>query len=44
MKCPKCSNKIWDKATKDQALNKCWKCGLRFDYGHIKVKEIKYKD
>ena len=28
--CPKCGETVWDKATLDQALNKCWKCGQRF--------------
>jgi len=29
--CPKCGSKIWDTSNVDQRLNKCWKCGLRFD-------------
>lgn len=30
IKCPKCKERIWDKA-KDYRLNKCWRCGLAFD-------------
>lgn len=29
--CPKCGREVWDKASADQRLNKCWGCGLRFD-------------
>ena len=29
--CPKCGSGVWDRATQDQRLNKCWGCGLRFD-------------
>jgi adenine-specific DNA methylase len=29
--CPKCGREIWDIAT-DCTLNKCWGCGLAFDY------------
>lgn len=28
--CPDCGNHVWDVATVDQHLNKCWNCGLRF--------------
>lgn len=28
--CPDCDEPVWDIATVDQHLNKCWKCGLRF--------------
>ncbi len=28
--CPECGVLVWDVATIDQALNKCWGCGLRF--------------
>lgn len=28
--CPKCGKEIWDKATVDQRLNKCWGCGHRW--------------
>lgn len=31
MRCPKCNAEVWDVATVDQHLNKCWECGLRFD-------------
>ena len=30
VKCPKCGQLVWDKATIDQRLSKCWKCGTRF--------------
>jgi len=30
MICPKCKKEIWDKATIDQRLNKCWECGTKF--------------
>lgn len=30
VKCPKCGKEIWDVSTVDQALNKCWNCGMRF--------------
>jgi predicted RNA-binding Zn-ribbon protein involved in translation (DUF1610 family) len=30
IKCPKCGKVVWDVATADQHLNKCWECGLRF--------------
>ena len=29
--CPSCSTPAWDASTADQRLNKCHKCGLRFD-------------
>ena len=29
-KCPECGAVVWDVATVDQRLNKCWMCGLRF--------------
>lgn len=29
--CPDCNQPVWDVATIDQRLNKCWSCGLRFD-------------
>lgn len=29
-KCPECGEDVWDEATIDQRLNKCWKCGLKF--------------
>ncbi len=29
--CPQCGDVVWDVATLDQRLNKCWECGLRFD-------------
>jgi transcription elongation factor Elf1 len=29
--CPRCGEQVWDTATVDQRLNKCWGCGLRFD-------------
>ena len=29
--CPGCGEEVWDVSTVDQRLNKCWKCGLRFD-------------
>ena len=28
--CPKCGELVWDVATADQHLNKCWNCGLKF--------------
>lgn len=28
--CPECQEPIWDVSTVDQALNKCWNCGVRF--------------
>jgi hypothetical protein len=31
VKCPGCGKTVWDIATIDQRLNKCWECGLRFD-------------
>lgn len=31
--CPRCGAEVWDRATADQRLNKCWGCGLRFDNG-----------
>lgn len=31
LKCPKCNGDVWDLATVDQRLNKCWDCGVRFD-------------
>ena len=31
IKCPGCGKLVWDIATQDQRLNKCWECGLRFD-------------
>lgn len=30
-RCPRCGGEVWDAATADQRLNKCWNCGLRFD-------------
>jgi hypothetical protein len=29
-RCPECGEIVWDVATIDQHLNKCWKCGLKF--------------
>jgi len=29
--CPRCGSPVWDQASPDQRLNKCWECGLRFD-------------
>lgn len=29
--CPSCNGVVWDIATIDQRLNKCWGCGVRFD-------------
>lgn len=31
VKCPKCGEIAWDIAKPGQRLNKCWKCGTRFD-------------
>jgi len=31
VKCPNCKKIIFDVATVDQRLNKCWECGLKFD-------------
>lgn len=28
--CPECKAVVWDTATVDQHLNKCWGCGLKF--------------
>lgn len=30
MTCPKCGKEVWDTANVDQALNKCWDCGLKW--------------
>ena len=30
VKCPECGKDVWDVATVDQALNKCWNCGARW--------------
>jgi ssDNA-binding Zn-finger/Zn-ribbon topoisomerase 1 len=30
--CPQCHEEVWDIANVDQRLNKCWNCGLRFNY------------
>jgi len=30
IRCPACRKLTWDIITPDQALNKCWNCGLRF--------------
>jgi len=30
VKCPECGKPVWDVATVDQALNKCWNCGARW--------------
>jgi hypothetical protein len=30
MLCPNCLMEVWDVATIDQHLNKCWDCGLKF--------------
>jgi len=29
--CPKCKQEIWDVATPDQRLNKCWQCEIKFE-------------
>ena len=41
LRCPKCNEKVWDKATVDQQLNKCWECGLRFDNRDIVKEDMK---
>ena len=28
--CPECGAGVWDVSTVDQALNKCWSCGIRW--------------
>ena len=38
--CPRCNKIIWDHATVDQRLNKCWECGLRFDQEEYEVDEV----
>ena len=30
VECPGCGEVVWDTATVDQHLNKCWACGLKF--------------
>ena len=30
VKCPNCGKPVWDVATVDQALNKCWDCGTKW--------------
>jgi hypothetical protein len=31
VECPECEEPVWDIANRNQRLNKCWKCGTRFD-------------